>query len=44
MNRSYVYHTEDINSLTANVPTNLKTSVTKLTYDMINHEAYDNKR
>lgn len=44
MNRSIVYHTEDLNSLSENIPEQHKIPVTKMMFDMMNHEAYNNGR
>jgi len=42
MNKTIVYHSEDLNSLTEDLSEEYKTPVTKLMYDMMNHEAYNN--
>ena len=44
MNKSIVYNTEDISALIENVPDNLKGPVTKLSMDIMTHDAYNNAK
>lgn len=43
-NRSIVYHTEDLNTLAENIPPSLQAPVTKMMYEMMTHDAYNNGR
>lgn len=43
MNQGRIYQKEDIAVLYADMPPQFEASVIKLTYSMMDHEAYDNK-
>lgn len=42
MNRSIVYQKEDLDTLVDHVPIEYKASATKMMFDMMDHDAYDN--